>query len=72
MATFYAPSSVDRVAVKMTVTLGPPGRGEHTREYEFTAERNGVETLAQLADLMLSACDLALQKAAPEGTCSED
>ena len=57
MATFFSPNRVEEVSVILKVKLAN-GQGEHTREMVFTDSINGRETVIQLADLFLSACDL--------------
>jgi len=58
MATYFAPDRVEKVVVKLDVTLAY-GRGQHVREITFTDAIHGRKTVEQLADLFLSACDLA-------------
>lgn len=60
MATYFSPSRVIEVTVYVKVNLA--NGGEHVREMVFTDEENGRETVIQLADLLLSACDLADSK----------
>jgi hypothetical protein len=59
MTTCYAPDKIEEITVMLKVKLAY-GRGEVHREMMFSESKNGRETVTQLADLMLSACDLAL------------
>lgn len=58
MATFFSPNRVQEITVMLKITLAN-GQGEQVREMRFTDTENGKYTVAQLADLFLSACDLA-------------
>jgi hypothetical protein len=58
MATYFGPNRVQEISVTLKIKLAN-GQGEQVREILFTDSANGRETVAQLADLFLSACDLA-------------
>ena len=58
MATFFSPNRVQDISVTLKIKLAN-GQGEQVREVFFTESANGRETVVQLADLFLSACDLA-------------
>ena len=58
MATFFSPNRVQEITVMLKITLAN-GQGEQVREMRFTDTENGKHTVAQLAGLVLSACDLA-------------
>ena len=62
MSGFFTPDRVETLTVKLDVTLAH-GRGHHVREMTFTDAIHGRQTVEQLADLFLSACDLALASA---------
>ena len=64
MATFFSPNRVQDISVILKIKLAN-GQGEQTREINFTDKANGRETVAQLADLFLSACDLATAVVTP-------
>ena len=61
MATFFSPNRVEEITVLLKVKLAN-GRGDQTREMTFTDKEHGVEQVVQLADLLLSACDLAASR----------
>lgn len=67
MATYFCPNRVEEVTVMLKVKLAY-NRGEHVREMVFTDKRNGQRTVEQLADLLLSACDLAASTEIEKGT----
>ena len=58
MATYFSPNRVQGISVTLKIKLANR-QGEQVREIAFTDAVNGRETVAQLADLFLSACDLA-------------
>ena len=64
MANLHSPTRVDAIEITLKIDLGLGG--DNNRKMAFTAERNGAETVRQLADLLLSACDLALSKTGPD------
>ena len=66
--TFFSPNRVEEITVLLKVKLAN-GRGEHAREMTFTDKEHGFEQVSQLADLLLSACDLAASRPASK---SED
>lgn len=61
MATYFSPNRVKEIKVSLKIKLASGGGG-HNREMTFTDKENGREVVMQLADLLLSACDLAEQK----------
>lgn len=57
--TTFSPNRVEKLKVSLTIKLAD-GQGEQAHEMIFRATDNGRESsLNQLADLLLSACDLA-------------
>lgn len=58
MATYFGPNHVTRIAVTLDVTMAYHA-GQHVRQLVFTDAEIGAEKLNHLADLLLSACDLA-------------
>ena len=64
MATYFSPNRVEEITVVLKVKLAN-GRGEQMREMTFTDKDTGAEQVAQLADLLLSACDLAASRSTP-------
>lgn len=64
MATFFSPNRVEELTVSLAIKLAN-GQGEQVRELTFSETNNGREPLNQLADLLLSACDLAASKLTP-------
>lgn len=64
MATYFSPSRVEEITVSLAIKLAN-GQGEHVRKMTFSEAINERETLNQLADLLLSACDLAASKLKP-------
>lgn len=62
--TFFSPNRVEEITVLLKIKLAN-GQGEHAREMIFTDKEDGAETVSQLADLLLSACDLAASRPMP-------
>mgnify|MGYP001620082190 CR=1 FL=1 len=71
MATFFSPNRVQEITVMLKITLADR-RGEQVREMRFTDTENGINTVMQLADLFLSACDLASAVVTPNAEVSRD
>lgn len=57
MANLYVAPLVKEITVTLKINMR--SGGEMNRLMTFTDEDNGRETVQQLADLLLSACDLA-------------
>lgn len=58
MATYFSPNKVEEITVSLKVKMAN-GKVEHNREMKFTENDIGREAVIQLADLLLSSCDLA-------------
>lgn len=56
MASLYTPNRVKEITVTLIIKMDDGGMN---REMTFTDKDNGRETVQHLADLLLSACDLA-------------